>query len=52
MKKASEQIEGIDGNSPITYFGELPLPTKLFGKPSWTVDCILSHLKNRLANTK
>ena len=29
--------------------GELPPPTRLFGKKTWTVGTILEHIKGRLA---
>ena len=32
--------------------GELPPPTRLFGKPVWTVGAILQHIEKRLEAAK
>jgi len=50
-------VARIFGRSPKSIYrairrGELPPPTRLFGKASWTAGSILAHVQNRLERVK
>jgi len=54
---AEEQVARIFGRHPVSVKravkrGELPPPTRLFGKPVWTAGAILAHLDARLEAAK